>query len=201
MRRSIARCACYPRSTASCASVPTSRRRSTRRWRRCRSSWRSDEATMSAFRLQRVLDLRKRREEEALARLAAASQARAATEAALEALIAEERLQRDALAQRLAGGRVDPGEVREFGRVLDVYAQAIAGKRAELQRRFEEEEQARAMLTAATIARKALDRARERHEERESAERQRQENSFLDEIASLRAARLSAASALTGGQP
>jgi flagellar export protein FliJ len=154
---------------------------------------------MSAFRLQRVLELRKRREEEALTRLAAASRARAATEAALAALIAEERLQRDALAQRLAGGRIDPDKVREFGRVLDVYAKAIAGKRVELQRRFEEEEQARAALTAATVARKALDRARERHEEREHAERQRHENSFLDEIATLRAARLDAASALTGG--
>lgn len=144
---------------------------------------------MTAFRLQRVLDIRKRRQDEALARLALAANARAATEAALTTLIAEERLQHEALSQRLSGGRIDPGEIAEFGRVLDVYLQAIAGKRIELQRRFEDEDAARAALTAATIDRKALDKAKDRHVERETVAVQRKESSFMEEIAAARATR------------
>lgn len=156
---------------------------------------------MSAFRLQRVLDLRKRREDEALARLAQASNARVASETALAALIEDERAQRELLAQRLSGGSLDPGEVAEFGRVLDVYARAVAAKRIELQRRFEDEAAARAALTSATIDRKALDKAKERYEERETVAQGRKESNFLEEIAAARAARLRAASpALAGGK-
>jgi flagellar export protein FliJ len=154
---------------------------------------------VSAFRLQRVL--RKRREDEALARLATATNARTACEQALSALTAEERAQRETLSQRLSGGRIDPGEIGEFGRVLDVYSQAIAAKRLELQRRCEDEDAARAALTSATIDRKALDKVRERHAERETAEQNRKESGFLEEIAAARAARLRTGSpALAGGK-
>jgi len=156
---------------------------------------------VSAFRLQRVLDLRKRREDEALARLATATNARVTCEDALRALIADEQAQRETLAQRLSGGHIDPGEIAEFGRVLAVYAQAVAGKRFELQRRREDEDAARAALTSATIDRKALDKARERHVERETLAQNRKESSFLDEIAAARAARLRLAPALAGGKP
>ena len=156
---------------------------------------------MSAFRLQRVLDLRKRREDEALARLATATHARVACEGALTALLADEQAQHETLSRRLSGGSIDPGEIGEFGRVLDVYARAVAAKRLELQRRVEDEDAARAALTSATIDRKALDKAKERHTERETVAQNRKESGFLEEIAAARAARLRATgSALAGGK-
>jgi flagellar export protein FliJ len=157
---------------------------------------------VSAFRLQRVLDLRKRREDEALARLATASSARSTCEKALDALIADERTQHETLSRRLSGGSIDPGEIGEFGRVLDVYARAVAAKRLELQRRIEDEDAARAALTSATIDRKALDKAKERHTERETVAQNRKESGFLEEIAAARAARLRTIGrpALAGGK-
>lgn len=155
---------------------------------------------MAQFRLQRVLDLRKRREEEQLGRLALATQARMRAQGELDGLVAEEQAQREALGARLQG-RIDPGEVAEFGRILNLYGVAIAGKRAELERRIAAEETERLGLTAATIDRKALDRVRERHVERETAERNHREAGFLDEIAAARSTRirLAAAAAVVAG--
>jgi flagellar export protein FliJ len=144
---------------------------------------------MSRFRLQRVLDLRRRAEEAAQQGLATAAQARVGAEERLRALHDDEQRQREELSAMLAGGRIDAGRIGARSLHIELCGRAIDAQRAEVARCLAVEHAARARLTQAMVERKALDRLRERHEQRVSAEEKRREAVFLDEIACARAAR------------
>ncbi len=141
------------------------------------------------FRLQRVLDFRRQREEEMRQRLGAATRARVQAEAELHARIVAQEALRDSLARLLSGGRVDAARVQEMGALLEVAARAIDAQREEVGRRLAFESEERGRLATAMSERKALDRLRERHDERERREELRREAVMLDEIATARAVR------------
>jgi flagellar export protein FliJ len=144
---------------------------------------------MAKFRLQRVLDLRQRREDEMRQRLGAATRARVQAEERLRAMLADEDRQRDALATLLGVGRMDAGRVMDGARMLDASASAITAQREEIARRLAFEDEEREKLTRAMSERKALDRLREHHEERERKELNHREATILGEIANAGAAR------------
>ena len=141
------------------------------------------------FRLQRVLDLRKRVEEEAQQRLAAASHARVAAERRLTDLRADEQRRREELGALLAAGRVDADRVRAANLLLELCGSAIVSQQSEVGRRLEVESEERVRMTKAMVERKALDKLRERHQEQLYAEEKHHEAVFMDEIANARAAR------------
>jgi flagellar export protein FliJ len=144
---------------------------------------------MQRFRLQRVLEHRKRREDEMQQRLAVASLARAGAEQRLRTLQDDEQRRREALALLLAVGRVDADRVRAMSLTIELCGRAIITQQDEVSRCIAFENEERAHLTAAMVERKALDRLRERHEERERAEHRHREAIVLDEIGTTRAAR------------
>lgn len=144
---------------------------------------------MSAFRLQRVLDYRRRREEEMQQRHGAAVRARVEAEVRLTALIAEERRRREELGAKLGGGHIDAGDVQKLGLLIDAAGRAITSQREEVARRAAFEEEERARLAAAVSERKALDKLRERHDERERVEQNRRDALLLEEINATRSAR------------
>jgi flagellar export protein FliJ len=144
---------------------------------------------MATFRLQRLLDLRRRREEQMQQRLAAATQARARAEQLLRMFETEAERRRDAITALLAGGRVDARAVQDGGLALDAAERAIEAQKQEVNKALAFEEEERGRLTVAMSERKALDRLREQHEARELAELNRREAIVLGEIANSRAAR------------
>ena len=141
------------------------------------------------FRLQRVLEERKRREEALQGRYAAATRARVQAEGLLTMLRTAAAVRREDLAGLLAGGRVDATRVLALGQALDEAARAARTQEAEVRRRATFEEEERARLTAAMADHKALERLREQHEQRERRELLRREALTLDELATARAAR------------
>lgn len=141
------------------------------------------------FRLQRVLDLRKRVEEEAQQRLAAASHARVAAEQRLAQLQADEQRRRDELGALLAAGRVDADRVLAANLLVELCGSAILAQRDDVARRLAAENEERVRMTKAMVERKALDKLRERHEDRVRTEEKHREAVFLDEIANARTAR------------
>ena len=141
------------------------------------------------FRLQRVLDLRKRVEEEAQQRLAVALHARVAAEHRLAELQADEQRRREELGTLLAAGRVDADRVLAANLLLEMCGSAIAGQHEEIARRLTVENEERVRMTKAMVERKALDKLRERHQERQYAEEKQREAVFMDEIANARTAR------------
>jgi flagellar export protein FliJ len=147
---------------------------------------------MKPFRLQSVLEHRKRREDELQQRLANATAARTEAETRLHMLIDEQRRQRDTLAAKLAAGPIDAREVKERAYLLDSFERAVEQQRDDVARRAAFEEEERARLTVAVQERKALDLLRERHEERERSEEIRRDGLVLEEIASAARIRLTA---------
>lgn len=142
-----------------------------------------------AFRLQRVLDERRRREDAAQQRVAAATLAVARAEELLRALAHAAAQQREELAAMLAGGRVDAARVVERGVALDGAVQAVRAQEAEVARRAAFLSAERDHLTAAVVERRAIERLRERHQQRVRLEGLHREALILDEIATSRAAR------------
>jgi flagellar export protein FliJ len=118
---------------------------------------------MKPFRLQSVLEHRRRREDELQQRLANAIAAHAEAESRLQLLIDEQRHQRDTLGAMLAAGPIDAREVKERADRLDSFERAIDHQRDEVGRRAAFVEEERARLTAAVQERKALDLLLERH--------------------------------------
>ncbi len=144
---------------------------------------------MTTFRLQRVLDLRKRAEEAARQQLGAATIARLAAEEEMRRRLHEEQRLREEVAALLTGGRVDAHRVQGLGLLLDAAARAIHEQEAAVSRCAAHEKEARVRLTAAMSSRKAMDKLREHFEERVRAEEKRREAVMLGEIANARAAR------------
>ncbi len=142
------------------------------------------------FRLQTVLEHRQKREDIMKQRMAVATSARVRAEGQLQALVEAERARRELLSATLLNGAAKPGDVREHATALESFAALITLQQVEVARARAFEEQERAMLTQATVERKALDTMRERHELRERQEANRKESLLLDELATSRAARV-----------
>jgi flagellar export protein FliJ len=141
------------------------------------------------FRLQKVLDHRRKREDELQQRLAGVTLARVQAEEVLAGRIAAEQARHQELSSLLTGGRVDAARIQNLGLLLEGAARAVNTQRDEVARQMVAEDQARARLTVAMMERKALDRLRDRHVERERVEANHREAVTLDEIAGARAAR------------
>lgn len=142
---------------------------------------------MARFRLQKVLDHRRRHEDEMRQRVALAVAARARAEDALRRMQESEDAQRGDMLRLLSAGRVNAAHVHAMGLLLETAERAIRAQAEDITQRATFEQEERARLTAAMVERKALDRLRERHEERERADRVRQDNHLMEEIASRRA--------------
>jgi len=153
---------------------------------------------MPAFRLQRVLDLRKRREEELQQRLALAAAARVRAETTLSRLLLDEQRRREELAALLSRGAIEPGLLRELGLLLEVRGASIVAQREAIKRASAFEAEERTRLIAATVDRRALDKLHERHDEREREEANHKEGLLLDEIAARGA--IAAQLAMSGGK-
>lgn len=122
-------------------------------------------------------------------RLGTATRARVQAEERLRAMMADEGRQRDALGLLLGVGRMDAGRVLDGVRMLDASAHVITVQQEEIARRLAFENEEREKLTRAMSERKALDRLREHHEERERKEMNHREATILGEIANAGAAR------------
>jgi flagellar export protein FliJ len=134
------------------------------------------------------LEHRQKREDELKLRLAAAANARAQAEAELVDLVAAEAARREELSALLAGGRVEARRLLELGAFLEACSRAVVRQQGEVARRIAFEREERQRLTIAVQVRQALDRLRERHEERERAEALRKDAGLLEEIAGAAAA-------------
>lgn len=142
---------------------------------------------MAGFRLQKVLDLRRRREDELRLRLATAIRARETAEQRLVHLMQSELDRRDDLATRMAAGRVDALTVRETQQALDMLSSLVTAQREAVQRAVMFEAEERAAAARAMSERKALDKLRERHNDNERVAAGRREALIIDEIATTRA--------------
>ena len=117
---------------------------------------------MFRFRLQRVLDLRERTEQEAAGRLA---DARERADAASRACQTLEAIQTDSRARLAAfpGNARSVGELQHADLLLDQLGQQVAHARDALRAAEGRVEQSLAEYTAAFQERRVLDRLRERH--------------------------------------
>ncbi len=141
------------------------------------------------FRLQAALDLRRRREETLQGELAQ-SRVRERHEAErLERLHAafDHAAHEAALARQ---GHFHPEETQAAVRYLESLEEMIATQKDLLRLVQDETRRKRAEVITATQERKALDNLREQHLRDYHRQELREEQNFLDEIATLRAARL-----------
>ncbi|MDI6870350.1 MAG: flagellar export protein FliJ [Bacillota bacterium] len=140
------------------------------------------------FSLQTVLELKRRREEALLEELAKRTRAAAAAEERLKELRAERRRAQGELRQLLRG-RLEVERVRSAQDYLAGLDERIERQRVEVRRRNEEVKACRQQVVAASQERKAFEKLRERQWEAYQKEYQRQEQVFLDEIATQEYAR------------
>lgn len=135
-----------------------------------------------AFSLQTVLDLKRRREEALLEELAKRVRAAGAAEEALKELRAERRRAQGQLRECLRG-RVEVERVRTVKEYVSGLDGKIEQQRRVVQRRTEEVKSCRQQVVAAARERQTLDKLRERQWEAHQKEFRREEQAFLDELA------------------
>lgn len=140
------------------------------------------------FRLQSVLEVRRRREEHLRGELARMHLRRQAEIQRMETLLQErEAATRGALAGRV--GRVTAEDFRTHERHLQCLEQAVISQREALDLILREIDRKVAEVVTATQEARALEDLRGRHMEEHRREAQRVEQNFLDELATNRAAR------------
>jgi flagellar export protein FliJ len=144
---------------------------------------------MATFRLQRILDYRRRKEDQMRQRFGAAVAARVRAEQDLLTLHAAVERERDSLGRLFTAERVSAGDLADRSLALDLYARAVDAQREEVARRVDFEDEERTRLTAAMAERKALENLHERHRERERREALRKEALILNEVANGRVMR------------
>ncbi len=140
------------------------------------------------FSLDAVLDLKRRREEVLLEELAKRVRAATAAEEVLKGLRVERRRAQGELRQLLRG-RVEVDRVRETQEYVSGLDGRIELQARELHRRNEEVKACRRQVVAAAQERKTLERLRERQWEAYQKEYRREEQAFLDEVATQEYAR------------
>lgn len=140
------------------------------------------------FRLQVLLDLRARQEDEARAVWSARIREAELERQKLEAIHAEQR----ALQASVEGakrGVMNVGGLLEASSMAEYLRARARQQEVALQEAIARVADAQRQLQAAATARKAVDKLRERRKDEFEHEEQRKDQSFLDEIAVLRAAR------------
>lgn len=137
------------------------------------------------FRLQRVLDLRARREQEAASLL---SEARTAVDMALDAQTALERVRDQGREQLFASQGVGPtvGHLRNLGFVLDHFEQHVDQARTTVVAAQQNEVRMKDEFTVAFQERHVLDRLRERAREAWQSAEMLADRSAMDDIALMR---------------
>lgn len=137
------------------------------------------------FRLQRVLDLRARREQEAASLL---SEARTAVDMALDAQTALERVRDQGREQLFASQGVGPtvGHLRNLGFVLDHFEQHVDQARTAVVAAQQNEVRMKDEFTVAFQERHVLDRLRERAREAWQSAEMLADRSAMDDIALVR---------------
>lgn len=134
------------------------------------------------FTLESVLDLKRRREEALLEELAKKVRAAALAEEALKGLRAERRRAQDEV-RELLKGKVELDRVcrgRDYVAGLD---ERIEAQKLVVQRRQGEVKTCRQQVVVAAQERKTLEKLRERQWEAYQKEYRREEQAFLDEVA------------------
>jgi len=140
------------------------------------------------FRLQVLLDLRARQEDEARAVWSARLQEAERERQRLDMLVAE----RAALQVRVEAskqGNVDVGSLAEANRLAEYMRSCILQQEIVLKEAMVRVAEAQQALQAAATARKAVEKLRDRKQSEHAHEEQRREQDFLDEVAVLRAVR------------
>lgn len=140
---------------------------------------------MFKFRLQRVLDLRARTEEDAAIRLAAAREAAEQARAAYERLEATRRASR-AQAQPAAGTAASVGELQYQQFVVERLDEHLAEAHRTAEAAEGEARQRLEQLTAAMQDRRVLDKLRERHLEAWRSAETQAERVSMDAVALAR---------------
>lgn len=135
-----------------------------------------------AFSLESVLDLKRRREEALLEELAKRVRSANAAEEALKEL-REQRRRAQAEWRKLLRGRIEVEKVRSAQDYVAWLDGRIERQRTVVQRLQDEVRLCRQQVVAASQERKALERLRERQWEAHQREYRREEQAFLDELA------------------
>lgn len=135
-----------------------------------------------AFALEPVLEVKRRREEALLEELAKKARAAASAQAALEALRSERHRAQGEL-RRLLEGKVEVDQVLQGqGYLAGLNVRTETQKRV-VRRRQDEVGACRQQVVAAAQERKTLEKLRTRQWEAYLAESRREEQAFLDELA------------------
>ena len=152
---------------------------------------------MFRFRLQRVLEIRERTEQEAAGKLAEAREHAAAASQACEAL---EAMQADSRVRLAAfpGNARSVGELQRAGLLLDQLGQQVAAAREALGAAEARVEQSLSEYTAAFQDRRVLDKLRERHLESWRGAEVQGDRVAMDGIALTQFGRRAASGLLTG---
>jgi flagellar FliJ protein len=143
------------------------------------------------FRLQRVLDLRTKREQEVATQL---SEARTQVEAAQRACDEMEEVQRQGRARLAAAHGADPtvGQLQNLSYLVAQLSQHVEEARSAVQSAEANAEKVKSEFTAALQERRVLDRLREKHLETWKADEVQADRSAMDEIALARFTRTGA---------
>lgn len=142
------------------------------------------------FRLQQLLDLRRRAEEEKAIALATVEAEQQHLQFALQQLLAQEAAQLASMAVARQAGPLDPVNVEATRQYLQHLEALIERQRTQVIEVTTRVEAQRVELLEATREKRLLDRLEERHDETVVAEASRLENARTDEIAALRHRRL-----------
>lgn len=135
-----------------------------------------------AFELEPVLNLKRRREDSLLEELGRRQRALKAAEEGLQRLGAERRTAEQGL-RALLVGRIDLEKVQAAREYLAGVDNRLAGQRREVERRSGEVQACRRELLAAQKERKTFEKLRERRWEVYQQDFRREEQAFLDELA------------------
>jgi len=140
------------------------------------------------FRLQKLLEVRRLKEDALRQELARAQEAVRREKAVLERLTAARGATIDALRANV-GGALDVQWIAAYHGYLGFLARRIEEQRAVVDRAAREEVRKREALIAARRARKVVEKLRERAYARYREEVSRAEQAFLDEVGTMRYAR------------
>ncbi|MBT5774102.1 MAG: flagellar export protein FliJ [Dehalococcoidia bacterium] len=143
-----------------------------------------------AFRLQQLLDLRRRAEEEKAISLATAEAEHQHLQFALQMLLPQEAAQLASMASAGSTGSLDPVNVEATRLYLEHLEGSIQRQHEQMAEVSVRVNAQRAELIEATREKRLLERLEERHDETVATEASRLENAQTDEIAAQRHRRL-----------
>jgi flagellar FliJ protein len=142
------------------------------------------------FKLQTVLDLKERKEEEEKEKLARLFRVKAEEEALLAKLEMEKESVREELKRKQASGGLDIEKIKMFHGHLKTLDNRITHQRLRLKEIDIAIDRQRDELLKATQEKKTLEKLREKHREVWLMEAEAEERKFIDELATIRSHRI-----------